>query len=73
MNRSCLKIEREEFVMTRYVKLLCMLLTVAVLLTGLKMIVVSAQTNSGDDKTEENQVQMLEESDDSDSANSDTQ
>lgn len=30
--------------MTRYVKLLCMLLMVAVLMTGVKMLVVSAQT-----------------------------
>lgn len=62
MNRSRLKIEREEFVMRRYVKLLCMLLTVAVLLTGLKMIVVSAQSNDDECKTES--VQVLENSSD---------
>ncbi len=62
MNRSRLKIEREEFVMRRYVKLLCMLLTVAVLLTGLKMIVVSAQSNDAESKTES--VQLIENSSD---------
>ncbi len=64
MNRSRLKIEREEFVMRRYVKLLCMLLTVAVLLTGLKMIVVSAQSNDDECKTES--VQVLENSSETD-------
>lgn len=48
--------------MRRYVKLLCMLLTVAVLLTGLKMIVVSAQSNDDECKTES--VQVLENSSD---------
>ncbi len=46
--------------MTRYVKLLCMLLTVAVLLTGLKMIVVSAQ--SKDTQANNESVQMIENS-----------
>ncbi len=46
--------------MTRYVKLLCMLLTVAVLLTGLKMIVVSAQ--SKDTGANNESVQMIENS-----------
>ncbi len=64
MNRSRLKIEREEFVMRRYVKLLCMLLTVAVLLTGLKMIVVSAQSKDDESKTES--VQVLENSSETD-------
>ncbi len=48
--------------MRRYVKLLCMLLTVAVLLTGLKMIVVSAQSNDAESKTES--VQLIENSSD---------
>ena len=48
--------------MRRYVKLLCMLLTVAVLLTGLKMIVVSAQSNDAESKTEN--VQLIENSSD---------
>ncbi len=46
--------------MTRYVKLLCMLLTVAVLLTGLKMIVVSAQ--SKDTGANNESVQIIENS-----------
>lgn len=43
--------------MTRYVKLLCMLLTVAVLLTGLKMIVVSAQSNETEHETVLTEIQ----------------
>ncbi len=50
--------------MRRYVKLLCMLLTVAVLLTGLKMIVVSAQSKDDESKTES--VQVLENSSETD-------
>ncbi len=55
--------------MTRYVKLLCMLLTVAVLLTGLKMIVVSAQ--SKDTQANNESVQMIENSSE-DTADSET-
>ncbi len=49
--------------MTRYVKLLCMLLMVAVLMTGVKMLVVSAQTK-GDSKQSTAATVMEEDSQD---------
>ncbi len=56
--------------MTRYVKLLCMLLTVAVLLTGLKMIVVSAQSN---ESGSEHETVLTEIQDDSSENSSNTE